>query len=161
MKLQYTKSNGLLGLNPKEARVIGRALQAIQQSESVITPKRVVAIARNPRSPLHKYFEWDDSVASEKYREWQARYLICSVKIVDSSSDKAHAIRAFVNVAPEDEADDFMAGRGYVAVASLRGRQNYEAQVLQYAKNQLIGWKSRFGHYKEFFGVTAEIEKLN
>lgn len=133
----------------------------MQKEFSVITPKIVVEQAKNPRSPLHKYFEWNDSTAAQKHREWQARFLICSVHIIDSDSKDPHPIRAFVNVSPdEDDESPFISDRGYVAATSIMGKQNYKAQVLCYAKNQLIGWKRRFGDYREFFGVVKAIDAL-
>ena len=35
----------------------------------VASPRAIVDAAREPRSPRHKAFEWDDSKAAEKYRE--------------------------------------------------------------------------------------------
>jgi hypothetical protein len=145
----------------KDSRVISAELKRIQREQSVITPKTVVAIAANKKSPLHKYFEWEDSVAAERYREWQARQLIASIYIVDSGDENAMPIRAFVALRPEeDDADDFMADRGYVNTPSIAGRQSYQLQVLAYARSQLVGWRNRFGAYKEFFGVVKEIDSL-
>lgn len=40
------------------------------------SPQDIVVFARDERSELHKCFEWDDSIAGERYREIQAqRYL--------------------------------------------------------------------------------------
>lgn len=161
MKIKYVKSNSCISLSAKEAAVVGKTLSNIQREMSVITPKIVVEKASDPRSPLHKYFEWDDTVAAQKHREWQARFLITSVHIVDAHSENQSPIRAFVNVSPDgDDGDPFVASRGYVATSSIAGKQNYESQVISYAKNQLVGWKKRFGNYREFFGVVKEIEKL-
>ena len=42
----------------------------------VLYPHEVVNYARNESAALHGMFEWDDTVASENYRVWQARKLI-------------------------------------------------------------------------------------
>lgn len=42
----------------------------------VVTPQNVLDAARDENSELHKCFEWDDTVAAEKYRLKQARMLI-------------------------------------------------------------------------------------
>lgn len=161
MRIKYVKSNVCVPLSQKQAVIVGRELSSIQKELSVITPKIVVERASNPKSPLHRYFEWDDSIAAQKHREWQARFLITSVHIVDSDSKDAQPIRAFVNVSPDEDDDSLFVGeRGYVSTQSISGRQNYQSQVLTYAKNQLIGWRRRFGNYKEFFGVVKEIDAL-
>lgn len=161
MKIKYVKSNSCVSLSAKDAALVGRELSRIQQEMTVITPRVVVASAKSKSSPLHRYFEWDDTIAAQKHREWQARFLITSVHIVDSDSDDPQPIRAFVNVSPDDEDEmPFVGERGYVSTRSIAGKQNYQTQVLEYARNQLVGWRKRFGHYKEFFGVVQAIDAL-
>ena len=41
-----------------------------------VTPQQVLEKARNENTELHKCFEWDDAIASEKYRLIQARDVI-------------------------------------------------------------------------------------
>ena len=161
MKIKYTKSYGYKQLSPKESAVVGRELKKIQSNLSVVTPRVVVEEARDPESPLHQYFEWDDTIAAQKHREWQARSLISSVFIVDADNEDSGPIRAFVSVSPEDDSDDFITDRGYVFTPSIGSRASYQKQVLDYAKNQILNWRRRFGQYKEFLGVCQEIDKLN
>ena len=51
-------------------------LRLIQQKEGNLNPKEVLRDARNPNSPLHQLFEWDDSVAAEAYRLMQAKQVV-------------------------------------------------------------------------------------
>lgn len=55
------------------ARPADRALYDLMVANEGITAAEVVAAARPKRSPMHSMFEWNDSVAAEKYREDQAR----------------------------------------------------------------------------------------
>lgn len=41
-----------------------------------ITPQEMIEKARNEKSELHKCFEWNDTVAAEKYRLQQARIVL-------------------------------------------------------------------------------------
>lgn len=41
-----------------------------------ITPQNVVDLARNEKSALHNDFEWNDTIAGEKYRKIQAAEMI-------------------------------------------------------------------------------------
>ena len=60
-----------------------QALQKIREAnQGVLRASDVVKAARDPRHVLHKYFEWDDRKASERYRLLQARALARSVKIL-------------------------------------------------------------------------------
>ena len=62
--------------------VVKEQLQAIYDAEGDLTPTLVLDQARSEGSPLHKYFEWNDSVAAEKHRLGQAQRLITTVKVV-------------------------------------------------------------------------------
>lgn len=65
------------------AEIAGSELDRIcQQNEGVLTPAAVVSEARPEEAPLHPAFEWDDSVAAEEHRKWQARQLIRAVHVV-------------------------------------------------------------------------------
>lgn len=46
--------------------------------------KEILEVARSNRSPIHKYFNWDDTDAAEKYRLIQAQKMIqCLVVEID------------------------------------------------------------------------------
>jgi hypothetical protein len=71
-------------------------LQTIYDNHRTLTPGIVVDEARDPEHPLHARFEWDDSVAGEKWRHHQAHELITSVKITyKTPSGTAREIRQF------------------------------------------------------------------
>lgn len=46
-----------------------------------LTAEDVVAVASNPDSPLHEFFDWNDGSAAHKYRIEQARHLIYKIKV--------------------------------------------------------------------------------
>ena len=52
------------------------------KSLEVITPQNVVDLARNEDSVIHNDFEWDDSIAGEKFRCIQAKDMIRSFILV-------------------------------------------------------------------------------
>lgn len=79
-----------------------QTLQTIYDSRGQLTPSIVLDVARNPEHPLHDRFEWDDSVAAERWRKHQAHELIQSVKITYTDK-KGHPsdVRAFHAVRTE------------------------------------------------------------
>lgn len=78
-------------------------LQSIYDTHRTLTPGIVVDEARDPEHPLHARFEWDDTVAGEKWRHHQAHELITSVKIAyKNSSGKAREIRQFHAIRKEN-----------------------------------------------------------
>lgn len=160
MKLKYVANPATKRISKKEVKIVAKELLQIQKSSAVITPKSVVHRAADPKSPLHKFFEWNNTKAAEKYREYQARQLILSVYIVDSEDENAFPVRAFVNLKPEADGEGFIPDQGYISTRSIAGKQDYENQVLNYAKDQLTQWKGRFGHYREFFQVVRAIDSV-
>ena len=75
--------------------------------EGLLRPADVVEAARDPASPLHSHFEWDDTAAAAKWREEQARQLIRNVRIEVGTSAPV-SVRAFVSL-PVDRQN----GAGY------------------------------------------------
>ena len=73
-----------------------------ERNEGNLLPEQVVEAARDHVSPLHKHFEWDDSVAAEAWRKNQARQLIQSYRIhvVDDRGDRQ--VRYWTNVVIAD-----------------------------------------------------------
>ena len=42
-----------------------------------VTPDELVKAAKNEQSELHKCFDWDNDIAAEKWRKYQARQIMC------------------------------------------------------------------------------------
>lgn len=74
-------------------------LQAIREEHGQLTPVLLVDLARDPEHPLHARFEWDDSLAAEKWRLEQAGQLLRVTFRPDPS--KPRDLRAFVAVRGE------------------------------------------------------------
>ena len=88
--------------------IVGGAPDALRELEGLhaagkLTTANVLEIARDPRSPLHKHFEWDDALAAESYRLDQARALVQSYRlhIVDTGGERN--MRYYTNVIVRDE----------------------------------------------------------
>jgi hypothetical protein len=63
-------------------------VRALEDSHGRVTPDKVVAAARNPKSALHRYIEWNDSIAAVKFRTEQAREIIRSVRDMLETADE-------------------------------------------------------------------------
>ena len=69
-------------LAPIDADIVGEELERIRVKTGQLKPEEVVKEAKPKKSPIHGAFEWDDSVAGEKYRIHQARNIIRAVRVV-------------------------------------------------------------------------------
>jgi len=114
---------------PDDARPSAEVRAAIIDLERKgrLTASKVVDAARNPASPLHACFEWDDDVAAEGYRLEQARRLIRGVKVVVTESETTLAAPRYVRDAAQETGD-----QGYVTIDQLHGEPENAKAVLRY-----------------------------
>jgi hypothetical protein len=83
MTHKYRKTSKFTRRVPVE--VAAAELERIWEAhDRKLTPAAVVEDARPETALLHEAFEWDDALAGEQYRLWQARQLIKAVRIVES-----------------------------------------------------------------------------
>lgn len=65
-----------------DANDVGRYFEELHAEYGEITPKMIVEYARDENSLLHSIFEWNDSVAGEKWRLKQASQLLRNISYV-------------------------------------------------------------------------------
>lgn len=119
----------------------------------------VVDAAKRPSSPLHKYFDWDDSDAATKWRVHQARMMICWVTVEVKDSPKSEPVRAFYNVHDAEEpAEGEERGRGYVTLENVMDNEDYRRQVVEGALREAEGWANRYRAYRELRPVTKAVD---
>jgi hypothetical protein len=118
-----------------------------------LMPRDVVEEARNPESPLHKSFEWDDTAAAEQWRIEQARRLIqVSVTVLEGSKEP---IRAFVSLTT-DRKD----GGGYLLVEKVLSSKKQKEQMLKDAAAELEIFTAKFNTIQELSEVNTAAKKF-
>jgi hypothetical protein len=132
------------------------------ESGGQLIPARVVEAARNPDSPLHDRFEWDDSAAAQAHRLHQARTLIRSVKMIVETNQRIITAPAFVR-------DPAHAARtaGYVHTLSLRSDVDLarEAVIAEFQRASAALTRARavaavLGIQEDIDTVTASLGAL-
>ena len=63
------------------ADTVGAVLEDIEQQNGTVSKELFLDASRSEDSPTHGMFEWDDSIAGEKWRLDQARKIICSLSL--------------------------------------------------------------------------------
>lgn len=111
-------------------------------------PKDVVKAARPKSSPLHKYFEWDDSKAADEFRLQQARMLVISIRIESDNN-----IRAYESVVLEGK-------RLYVPIEEIKSDKSLYDQVLEAAMSEIIFWREKYQRYENLFGRIFDEIKI-
>ena len=131
---------------------IQRELEAIcDQNGGKLPAQAVVDFARNPGSALHGRFDWDDSVAGEKWRLQQARVLIATITFEPT---KDIVTRAWCSL-PSDRSGDTPAYRPTVAVLS---ESALRAQYLQSVKDELGSLRRKHAALTELASVWSAID---
>ena len=83
----------ITGYYRQDANEVGRELEKIE----VLIPENVVNVARNENNILHDMFEWDDTIAGERYRRVQASKIIANISVKVIAENKPNKlVRAFV-----------------------------------------------------------------
>ena len=132
MNYQWTKGSHVNG----DPQIIGKELERLQLNyDGKLKPQIILAEAKKKKSPLHKCFEWDDSLAAEQYRLQQASYLLRVIVHTISMDDTEITVRCFVNI-KDDEANNKQ-DRVYVPLLDAFSDPATAKEVFKDAKDDL------------------------
>ncbi len=135
-----------------DAKVLGETFERIKASGKHLTAETVLTEATNPRSPLHKYFNWDDASAAHQYRLEQARRLIRSIEVViEDARGKQVPMRAYYSV------KDAEGTRGYEPMTFVFESPDLADQVIAEAVSQLEAWKVKYAKYQWAKGAIPKV----
>lgn len=115
-----------------------------------ITPEQVLEKARDEQSELHKCFEWNDSIAAEKYRLQQARQLIQFFVVVPKQDSKS-PIRHFQITSQRNV---------YMPTTHFATQPDEYQKLLQRAYAELRSFQNRYKSLSELESVFEEIDKI-
>lgn len=117
-----------------------------EENGGLLTVAAIVEAAKEEDSPLHRHFDWDDTHAAEKYREWQARALIQKCKItVEHRPDTV--VRAYVSV-PSDRKEG-----GYRSVQDVINDADLKESLLKEMRVRIAYWQ------KQYYLLDSELLK--
>lgn len=144
----------------RDAQKIGPILNRLAR-KGKSSARDILEEAQSKDSPLHEFFEWDDTAAAEKYRLEQARYMARSIVVIVEHEDTGEPkeLRAFPCVTVETANP----GRTshYVSLTMVKGDQKLLADVVRQAKSELRAFRNKYEAYAENFrGLFEEIDRL-
>jgi len=138
------------------AQMAGEELERIEEEHGRVTPELVLEESRDEGSTLHNCFEWNDSVAAEKYRLRQAKCIISNLTVIVDEKKQSAPVRAFVNIEKEAPAKK---GK-FVNIVTAMNDENSRQIVLDRALSELKEFRKKYKDLKELSGVFAEVDKL-
>lgn len=132
-----------------------KCYEEIQEIGEEVKPEQVLDKARDNGSELHKCFDWNDSVAAEKYRLYQARLVINHLIVVkrDVDEEKAEPIQFRVMLKNEKDKDS-----GYKqTLVMVRDEDEYK-KLLEQAYRELHSFKQKYSCLSELANIIALID---
>jgi len=143
-------------ISDNQAQEFGERLSSLSsKNNGNVTPEIVVNDAENPKSPLHDYFEWDDSEAAKEWRLQQARVMMRSIEVVIETSSGDANVRAFFNVNLESDTDSMESV--YVSVDRVLSEKELRKQVVAQALSEAENWSVRYKQYSELRPIVKAI----
>jgi len=164
-KIEYIEKKDALMQREKKSVLVDRELGKIHKEHGVVTPQLMIESARNAKHPLHRYFEWDDSVAAQKFRLAQAQSLIMGSKYVAVLNSKATdpvndqlvisahqvQVRKYLPIAR---------GAGQKTREEVLGEEDSRARLVEQKIGVLKGWCRSVSDIGELDRVRIGIERL-
>lgn len=133
-------------LSNKVAEEVGPEIHALMQENNgeELTPHEYLDwVKKNPESRSYGQFEWDDTVASRKWRVHQARNIINSIEIkVTDERGKTVMVPAFIHVIKEDAGEE--ARPLYTSYENVLNDEESSSQVVARACRDFLSWRRRY-----------------
>ena len=128
-------------------------LKELESKHGELTPDMVLQEAEDESSPLHEYFDWDDTIAAVKWRRHQARKMILSIKVVVETTERVLKIPNYVRD-PDKAGDE----QGYRSVVALKKDEDAkrEAIVSEFARAATALRRAR--DLADFFGLEQQVD---
>lgn len=138
------------------AQVAGEMMEFLEKRDGEVTKESLLEASRPEDSPTHGAFEWDDSVAAEKYRLRQANFMINQLEVHIQSEDSAPVKeRAYLNVVEGKNNP----GR-FIGVEIALSDAEMRDVVLQNALAELVAFKNKYERLIELAEIFSAIDRL-
>lgn len=143
-----TNEEFLASLDSERSRLIVAALDTYKAKHGInqeLTAAEIVDAASDPKSVLHRYFDWNDKSAAHKHRIDTARRLISKVRYIVYEHGNV-TYRAFTSVKPSKDAD-----RRYERVSRVLNDETLQAARLRDFQISLAGLLSQYADIDDRF----------
>lgn len=139
------------------AQVVGDTIEELSK-HGAVTSQALLEVSRPEDAPTHNLFEWDDSVAAERYRLQQATVAINSIEItiVDESNGTAVQQAAFVNIVEKRVAK---AG-AFMPIEVAMSDDLMRDTMLRNAMNELKAFRKKYEQLSELTAIFDQIKKI-
>jgi hypothetical protein len=138
----------------KTNKTIQELKRIARENDGLLQPEVVVEEARPLKSPLHKKFQWDDTIAGQQYRIWQARQLIrISVEVLTGMKER---MDVFVSLSPDRDRES----GGYRVMLDVLSDVQMRKQMLKDALEELENFSDKYHKLEELAEIFSAIKKV-
>lgn len=151
----FTYEYRVNGLQKHDANTVGEVLERLEASQQGLTPETLLDASRDENAVLHDEFEWDDSIAGEKYRLVQARQIITNLRaVIDAEPQKVEQYkeRVFVNVERGSTA--------YVKITNAMTNETWRQALLDQAKRDAELFVAKYKRLSELADAVNDLREF-
>lgn len=134
-----------------DANVVGGVVEQLEEKYGEATRERFLDASRPEDAPTHCLFEWDDSVAAEKWRLDQSRKIITNLRVVYLNNDKEERkVPAFINT------NENRTKPTYESIEDALRDDNKKEIILNRLRGELDAFIVRNQHIEELADILEE-----
>ena len=144
---------------PVSAEKVALHLQKLEEEKGSVTREDFLDSARPEDSEMHKLFEWDDSIAAEKYRLEQSNKIIHSIKItVKEQEDKEPVTMSAFVIPGYTEGKAVGPKGGYINIRKAVDNVDTRAEILNDARKSTRWFMDKYRAITELSEVISAME---
>lgn len=133
-----------------DANTAGAVCEQLEAAGN-LSAKSLLDASRPEDAPLHSEFEWNDSIAAEKFREGQARCIIRHLVVrLDAKPDEP--VRGFFQITQQEPR--------YTNVNAILTQRDLRTELIQQALEEMAAFQRKYGTLTELamiFEATAKV----
>jgi hypothetical protein len=151
--IQWRKGSKFTGDAEKAYEVTER----IRKRDGEVTRSAVIAEAKRKNSPIHRHFEWDNSVAAEKWRLRQAGDLINSLQVIRTEAT-THPVSAYSVVTKPAKSADAPQRKVYESTEEALADPVMRDEILANAIRDAIAFRKKYHALSELSKVFSALD---
>ena len=134
-------------------KAIAELERITKRSGGTLNPEDVVKYARSPSSPLHEYFEWNDTDAAHQHRLYQARSLL-RVWVAELPQKPNTPVRVMVSLVND------RGTRGYRNLVDVMSDEGLRRELLEEAKRDMSFFRRKYALLESLAGVFEAMDAV-
>lgn len=134
------------------AQIAGEICEGLEQNGG-LSPKRLLDASRDENAPLHGEFEWDDTIAAEKYRERQAQTIINNLTVrIETSEKETVQVRGFICTHEQESR--------YRSIGIVVQDKDHSERLMQEALRDMKSFRDRYSVLEQLSGVFSAMDMV-